>query len=199
MEIRYEKTFFKSLKKMILHNKWYYKIWSFIRYDAKRFIKNIWIFRKELYHYYKWDYRGHITLLRRSLEYSVKYFEKYGLEIEETRMKKVEKMKRAIEILKWHEDDCFVELAEKRLGFELITHPWEFEKIEGTNFYKMVDNETEEEKKNNKEIFELGRKIEYESWSELFEILEGQNFYPIPKDYVYEKDFDGSGLKNWWD
>ena len=49
MKIEASDSFFSSFKRMVNREKWYWKSWDFLRYDMPRFIKNIWLFRKDLY------------------------------------------------------------------------------------------------------------------------------------------------------
>lgn len=40
-----------------------YSIYSFFRYDAPRFLKNIWKFKKALYNFHSYDYQGLLYFL----------------------------------------------------------------------------------------------------------------------------------------
>jgi hypothetical protein len=140
-----------------------------------------------------------------------------GMEVWESRGKKVAKMQRAIQILKNINDDNYIEMAEAELG-EIIHHPWEFEEAEDTidnpisgkneKFYKLVDKDTDEEREHNRKVYDRTHELEEQEWNELFEILKGQNY----KEYHdtlseeekknpnnYNEWFDGSGLRGWWD
>lgn len=195
MEITFAPSFWKSLKKITRHNTWWYKTYQFIRRDLWIFFKNIWKFRKELYKHRNWDSAYSLGMFRRSLEEVCYGIEHYGPEVTESRLKKIEKMKRAIQILKWHEKDPFIDLAEEQLGYEV-------------DFSHGFNKEPEEIRLANKVIFDLAKKIEEDSWIELFEILKGQDI----KDYFkfieenklkdsddrYNSWFDGSGMKGWW-
>ena len=209
MKTKFKSGFFKSIKKLIYRNTWWYKTYSFLRYGISRFMRNIWLFRKELYEYQKWDWRYQIMLLRRGIELESEYIKKFGLEVEEPRLKKVEKMNRAIEIMKWHEDDLFIELAEKELGYEYIVKDFEFKDADeskldinitkGEKYYELIDNYTEEEKLKNKKLSKLSDKIQEDSLNELLNILKGQDFKKFDKNIEWDKQFDGSGIQNWWD
>ncbi len=80
------------------------------------FLENLWYFRKELWRFRSWDYTFNLSLLARSLEKSANTLEFHGNEIEETRMKKVAKMKRVIEIIRTLDESSYISLAEKELG-----------------------------------------------------------------------------------
>jgi hypothetical protein len=63
----------------------------------------------------------------------------------------------------------------------------------------LVDNETEEEKAHNKKVYERASEIEEQEWNELFELLKGQDYKNFNKEIDWYKQFNGSGIKNWWD
>jgi hypothetical protein len=122
-----------------------------------------------------------------------------GIEIEEARMKKVEKIRRAVQLLNHFRDDDFIELAETELGAELVTN-YEFVKIKDSDNYEMVDLAPEEDQEMNKKIFERSRQLEEEYWSELWDILKGnQNYEDFDKDVDFYKQFNGTGMRGWWD
>jgi hypothetical protein len=140
-----------------------------------------------------------------------------GLEVFESRGKKIAKMQRAIQILKNINEDNYIQMAEAELG-EIIHHPWEFEETEdiidnplgekNEKLYKLVDYDTDEEREHNRKVYDRTHELEEQEWNELFEILKGQNY----KEYYetlseeekknqnnYDNWFDGSGLRGWWD
>jgi hypothetical protein len=150
-------------------------------------------------------------MLRRSLEKTVNTIEIYGNEVEESRMKKVEKIKRVIELLKNVRSDSYIEMAEKELG-EIKHIDWEFEEVpDKPGYMKLVDKEDDEEKDHNRKVYKRANEIELEEWREIWRILEGQdhNEYVKLMESTSEEDkqktdlwyiwFDGSGMKNWWD
>lgn len=195
MQVVATDSFFKSLKKMMRNNTWYVKLYDTFRYDIPGFVRNIIRFRKELWRFRNWDSGYNLEIFKRSLEITARYMELYGLEIESSRNKKVAKMKRAIELLNNTVEDNFIEQAEKELGIEVVTDFY-FEKQEdGT--YRMGDNETEEERKNNRKIFDRAGEIEEQQWKELWEIFKGQG--KCPDGTEWDDWYDGSGLRGWWD
>lgn len=122
-----------------------------------------------------------------------------GNEIEEVKMKKVEKIRRAVQLLNHFRDDDFIELAETELGAELVTN-YEFVKIKDSDNYEMVDLAPEEDQEMNKKIFERSRQLEEQYWSELWDILKGnQNYEDFDKDVDFYKQFNGTGMRGWWD
>jgi hypothetical protein len=199
MEVNFADSFEDSLKKMISHNTWWYKTYNLFRRDIPNFVKNVWRFRKPLWNHSWWDNHASLEFLQVSLTHMADNIEKYGNEIDGPRLKKVEKMRRASQLIQNYINDSYSEMAESELG-ELILHDWEFEDIpDKPGFSRLVDKETPEEKEHNTKVFKRAHEIESQEWNELFEILKGQDVNKFDKDYDWEKQFDGSGLKYWWD
>jgi hypothetical protein len=201
MEVNFADSFEDSLKKMISHNTWWYKTYNLFRRGIPNFVKNVWRFRKPLWNHNWWDNHASLEFLQVSLTHMADNIEKYGIEIDGPRLKKVEKMRRASQLIQNYINDSYSEMAESELG-ELILHDWEFEDIpDKPGFSRLVDKETPEEKEHNTKVFKRAHEIESQEWNELFEILKGQDVNKFDKDYDYdwEKQFDGSGLKYWWD
>lgn len=176
MKITYTDTFFKSLKKLHRHNMFYYKVYSFFRYDIVRFFKNIYIFRKDLYQFQPWDYMFNLKIFKTSLEQLSKSLIN-GNEVDEYRFPKVKQVNRAIEILNNVIEDNYSEMAEKQLNMKLIF----------SDLFSDVDNRSDEEKANTATIMNLTHKLEEDEWNELWDIIKG---------YDYE---NGTGIKSWWD
>ncbi len=122
-------------------------------------------------------------------------------EVEESRMKKVEKMKRAIQLLNNVRSDEYIRRAEEELG-----------KLKNTDWFWNDREDTEEEKNHNSKVFKRGREIEESEWKELWLIIKGQDIDEFSSKYQKIKDsepqdemhsytdwFDGSGLRGWWD
>ena len=199
MEVNFADSFEDSLKTMISHNTWWYKTYNLFRRGIPNFVKNVWRFRKPLWNHNWWDNHASLEFLQVSLTHMADNIEKYGMEIDGPRLKKVEKMRRASQLIQNYINDSYSEMAESELG-ELILHDWEFEDIpDKPGFSRLVDKETPEEKEHNTKVFKRAHEIESQEWNELFEILKGQDVNKFDKDYDWEKQFDGSGLKYWWD
>jgi hypothetical protein len=199
MEIKFADSFGDSLKTMIRHNTWWYKTYDLFRYDLPRFFKNIWRFRKPLWNHYWFDYNGSLEFMETSYTNMVDNIEKHGNEIDKTRLKKVQAMRRAIEILKNCREDNYLAMAEKELG-DLIFNDWEFEDVpDKPGFSQLVDNDTDEERIHNRKIFDRSNEIQEKEWSELFVILKGQDYTKFDKEIDWDEQFDGSGLRGWWD
>lgn len=154
------------------YNSLYYKIYEFIRWDFWNFFKNVWKFKKQLLKHRVYDSYYSLQMFQRSLEILLNNMKKYSYH--ETKELKIQKLERTVELLNWYTKDLFIELAEKRLGIELIFEG-DCEKI------------TEDEQK----VFKEADKIEKESWIELMKLLKGQESLELI-------EFDGSGLKSWW-
>ena len=207
MKVEFAESFSKSIKRLIRHNTWWYKTYSLFRYDLPRFFKNIWRFRKGLWNHYWFDHHGTLRFLEIGLTDMADRIEKDGMEVDSSRLKKVAKMRRAIELIKNYNEDNYIEMAEKELG-EIVLHEWEFEDVEDKPGYsRLVDNDTEEEKEHNRKVFERAHEIEENEWNELFTILKGR---PSPefqmfldksenKESAWDNWFDGSGMRGWWD
>jgi hypothetical protein len=182
---------------------WYhnpiYLFYRTLRYNIPAFIRNLWYFRKPLYRFRWWDHHFTQEMLKYCLIDVANNLEVKGNEIKEVRMKKVEKIRRAVQLLNHFRDDDFIELAETELGAELVTN-YEFVKIKDSDNYEMVDLAPEEDQEMNKKIFKKSRQLEEEYWSELWDILKGnQNYEDFDKDVDFYKQFNGTGMRGWWD
>lgn len=181
------------------------------RREIPAFIKNVWFFRKQLWDFRWWDYSFNLDIFRRSLEKTSKELEVRGNEIDETRLKKVEKINRVIELLGHIRSDLYIEMAEKELG-ELKRMKFDFEDDpDQPGYYRLVDNENPDDVNHNRKVYRRADEIEAQEWKELWKILEGQDHSEYSKivenatkEEKREKDlwkewFDGSGMKHWWD
>lgn len=199
MEIKFADTFGDSIKTLIRHNTWWYKTYELFRYDLPRFFKNVWMFRKALWSHYWFDHHGTLMFLETGLTHISNTVEKYGNEVDESRLKKVDAMRRVIQLIQNYNNDSYIDMAEKELG-NLILHDWEFEPVpDNPEYSQMVDKDTPEEKEHNSKVFARAREIEEQEWDELFVILKGQDYTKFDKDIDWDKQFDGSGLRGWWD
>ena len=208
MKVLFSDSFSKSLNTMIWHDHPIYKVYELFRYKIPAFFKNVWFFRKEMWRFRSWDYSFNLQLLSRSLEKTVHTIEYYGMEVDSSRMKKVQKIKRAIELMNNLRTDSYIEMAEKELG-ELKSIDFNFEPTEDNpELFQLVDSDVEE-REHNRKVFILSDKIESDEWKELFSILKGQDIEEYRKLFdsasddekrdLWDKWFDGSGMKHWWD
>jgi hypothetical protein len=209
MEVNFSDTFFKSLKTLSWHQSKIYRAYSLFRYDTPRFFRNLWKFRKVLWNHQWWDYRFTLETLHTSLSIMEKGMSTKGWEVRETREKKVEKMRRVILLLQHKLDDDYIGRAEKELG-KLPDFKWDFEDT-GDGNYALKDTETEEEKEHSRKVFARATEIENEEWNEIWDTLKGQdpNEFKKISDQLpeeeknswepWEKWYDGSDLRGWWD
>lgn len=174
MKVVFTDSFFKSLKKLKRQETWWYKTYDTIRYDIWYFFRNIWVFRKELYKFRWWDYRFNLDLFAKSLEITANSIEKNGIEVDESRLKKIAMMRRAIQLIKDREDHVF-DTVEKEMG-----------PLKNDQFFERED--TPEEFEHNRKFFSRVREIENQEWDELWTIIKGTGDYN-----------DGSDIRRWWD
>jgi hypothetical protein len=178
MDVQFGDSFTKSLKRLMWHESKVYRVYALFRYDIPHFLKNIWRFRKELWSHAWWDYRFTLDMLERSLTIMVNKLELKGIEEDGSRMKKVGKIRRALELLKNSREYNFIDRAELELG-ELPHNRFEFEDM-GDGTHRLVDNDTPAERKLAQRIYKRARQIEEKEWKELWKIVDGD-------------------LRGWWD
>ena len=189
MEVTFSESFFKSLKKLNRQNTWWYKTYDIIRYGIPEFLRNVYRFRKQLWNHRWWDYHFTLQMFKRSLEIQEKGMREKGIEESAALQKKLYKMKRAIQIMERVMDptEGYITLAEKQLGKK---SSWS---DEGWTFFS---EKSDEQRDDDKAILELAHQLEDAEWKELWEIMKGPNYKEI-KDF--QKEYDGSDLRAWWD
>jgi hypothetical protein len=211
MKVKVADTFVDSLQRMIDHEKWYWKLWFFIKRDLPRFFKNIWLFREALWDYNWWDHHGILKFTAIGLTHMSNNLEETGLEIPESRLKKVAAMRRVIQIIQNYNDSSYLDMAKAELG-EIFHRDWDFKPIDETEtLFEIVDTCSPAEKEHNTKVFNRAREIEESEWKELWAIMKGQDYSEYKKlvESMPEKEqqnedrfykwFDGSGMKGWWD
>jgi hypothetical protein len=210
MKLKYEDSVLEKIVDFFWYDCKLWKIKDALTIGIPNFIKNIWRFRKELYQHQWWDYTFTLQMLHRSLSIMVDKLEKDGIEVESHRLKKVAKIRRAIQILKSKIDGDYIERAESELG-EIKYKSLQYEKIEGLDLYQLVDNDTPEEKKHANKVYAYADKLEEQEWKELWKIFEGQDIKEFSKllktktkeeqrnGDIWNEWFDGSGMRSWWD
>lgn len=197
MKVVFTDSFYESLKKMKRSETWWWKTWFFFRNGLPNFFRNIWFFRKELYQFRSWDYSFNLDLFRRSLEKLLVRIE-HGYEVDSSRCKKVDKIKRVIMLINRFRQDNYVEIAEDELG-----------KLQNSDWFEQED--TEEEKQHNRKIFNRANDLKNSDWHEIWKILNGQDILEYRKFYdshsdeekksknLWDEWFDGSDMRGWWD
>jgi len=210
MKILFADSFGKSLKRLVWHQHPIYKVYELFRYKIPMFFENLWFFRKSLWEFRSWDYSFNLQMLGRSLEKTVNTIEYHGHEVDDSRMKKVQKMKRVIELLGHLRSDSYIEMAEKELG-KIKNIDWDFEEVKDNPDYFQLIEPNSEEKEHNRNVYNRADEIEKEEWKEIWRILEGQDHIEYvklvestsdedrKKTDLWYKWFDGSGAKHWWD
>ena len=207
MKVEFKDTFFESVKDIIWHETKLWKVWAFIVRGIPNFFGNIWKFRKELYSHQWWDYRYTLEMLHRSLIIMEKELSVKGIENWPHREKKIIKIRRAIQLLDNRLGDNYVEQAEKELG-ALHLKPMDWEPTENGN-YKLIDNDTKEEREHNRRVFKLASTIDDKEWRELWNIFKGQSMLDFKKytktlskeeqETAWDNWFNGSDMRGWWD
>lgn len=204
MKVKFTDGCFESFNKMIAREKWYWNTWDFFRYDLPTGIKNIFFFWKVIWRYRSWDSGFQMSILARSLEPLAHTIEYHSNEVDESRLKKLAKIKRAIEILNRQTNDDYIELAEELLGYAV--------NLEYGIFSESEEEEPVNIKEMNSKIYDLSSELEEKEWRELWTIFSGQEYshytmfldkaksqnMNLKPDDVWNKWFDGSGMKGWW-
>lgn len=168
MEVRFADTFWPSFKKMIdSENPFRWAFWKTQWWNLKR---SLWALRK----YFRittkmvpWDYGSVLEMMKFQITLLADYIEKKGIEIDEDRLPKVEKMRRFIELAEHKLEDDYAERCGFDHGFD-----FEFQPVDGNeNLSKLETNETPEQKKKNAKAIEDAHKLEEKEWNEMFELL----------------------------
>ncbi len=173
MKIVFTDSFYESLERMRRHQTWWYRTYEFFKRDLWMFFKNIWNFRRELYRFRTWDHQFNQDLFSRSLELTADGIEKYGIEEDESRLKKVAMMRRAAELLR-NREDAIYEIVEKEMGPLKTDHMFEREP-------------TPEEQEHNSKHFARVKELFDAEREELWSILKGTG------------ELDGTDIRRWWD
>lgn len=181
----------------------FYKIQSFFK-NLLNFFENIWLFRKALWNYWWFSGITSFSFLKIGLEITERRIRARGIEMLEPRLLKCDSMRRAVEIIDNIEKDNYLEMAEKLLGYEyeyLFLFDDFMEVIEDYDGDKgkYVFEVPKETNKRNKKIILESIRLEDEEWDELFKLLKGQDYSKFKKEIDFYDQFDGTGIKNWWD
>jgi len=176
------------------------RYWELFRYDIPGFFRNLWVFRKALWKY-RW-YGGHhsvFTLMADAVKDMHTNIEERGIEEWISKEKKVEAMKRCVYLLNLFANDDFIEEAEKELGVEMILNTHFVPLEDRPDLYEMVNDVTKKEKKINERILRRAHDIQKKGWKELMHLLDGQDYSKFSKKSEFLDQFDGSGIRGWWD
>lgn len=177
------------------------KIYNILTKDIWLFIKNIWLFKKELWEYRWYDSHFILMFIYKCIYDMEKKMHK-GLEVKITRNKKINKMNRSLYLLKNKIEDRYIELAENELGIKYNYDTLSFEKKDNTDKYYLVSKGSKLDEENNLRLIKKSREIEEEQWKELWEIFKGTDKslnIDITDSDSWEKNFDGTDIRGWWD
>ena len=212
METQFGTTFFDSFKRMADRQRWYWKTWDLFRYDIPRFFRNLWLFRKNLWNHTWYNGDGSVLpWVKTAVDDMAWRIEKHGHEIEESRLKKVAKMRRLSYLIDVCVKDDFIEEAEKEMGFKYIYRDFELEEIPDRTYdnplgekneklYLLKENQTHEEKESNSKLLKRAHEVEKEYWEELCAIIKGPDYDALrDSDEDWDVKYDGSDLRAWWD
>jgi hypothetical protein len=168
--------------------------------DFPNFFKNIWKFRTALWNHHWWDYSGTLEFIEIGINDMAKNISIKGIEVNSSRMKKVTKMRRVVEILRNIREDRYFDIVETEMGRGLNGFNYDFTPSEDyPGYFEMVDNDTEEEQDFKHRYFDRMRELEKKEWDELWNLLKGQDLSSLSEKESYDDHYDGSGLLGWWD
>ena len=164
MEVRFADTFWPSFKRLIQsENPWHWRYYKSKWYDFKWQCWATRKYRKIVKEMIPWDYGSILKMLEFQLSVLSHHLEHKGFEVEESRMKKVKDMKRAIKLLQHQNEDDFIE----RCGYQ----DTKFKFIDLEDGTRKMEHEDEEVARHNKRVFKQANELEQKEWNELFELL----------------------------
>jgi hypothetical protein len=173
---------------------------AFLFRDLPNFFRNIYKFRKALWNHQWWDYSGTLDFIQIGIDDMSKNIRLKGVEVEHSKMKKIAKMKRVVEIIRNLREDRYFDIVEKEMGRGLAPSNFGFIPSEDhPGYFEMIDNNSEEEQDFKHRYFDRMREIEEEEWIELWDIMKGQDSSVYFKGGNWDDIFDGSGMRGWWD
>jgi len=179
---------------------WFGRTKRFLMRDFPNFFKNIWKFRTALWNHHWWDYSGTLEFIEIGINDMAKNISIKGIEVNSSRMKKVTKMRRVVEILRNIREDRYFDIVETEMGRGLNGFNYDFTPSEDyPGYFEMVDNDTEEEQDFKHRYFDRMRELEKKEWDELWNLLKGQDLSSLSEKESYDDHYDGSGLLGWWD
>ena len=180
-----------------LHDTWWFKTYEALFKGVPRFLKNVWRFRKPLYHHSWWRQDGMLMFMEICLDDTANNFDVHAYPSNRTKTLLTAKMRRVVELIRNHQEDNYLEAAEKELG-SVFYRELEFIPSDTEGYYELADNLPPEQSEHNSKVYERSWEIEEEEWNELWDTLRGKNLKDVRTEQEYDEQFDGSGLKNWW-
>ncbi len=167
MKIVITDTFIKSIKKIT--NRSIFNRISTMYYNIKWSIKNTLKYIDFISEFRPWDYSYIIKMMEFQLSELCNYIEKYGQEVDESRLPKIENMRCAIKLLNNHIKDNYLERCGYDDRAELI-------KLKDDNSIEIEKNPGYENYDANK-IFSDAYLLEEKEWDELFNILKKMRWW----------------------
>jgi len=150
---------------------------SDLYYKLKWSIENFFKYFRIVSRMRPWDFNYLLEMFQFQLKLLKEYIEKYGIEIDKTRLQKVERMEKVIELL----DNFLKDDYSERCGYNCKAYKINFVKLPNKELYEMVRKKQLGFKDyDENKIFKNSYKLEEKEWNELFDILK-------------------SDLKGWWD
>ena len=161
------------------------QLFNFCRYDLHQGLRNCLRFFSVVWRFRAWDFVFTLDLFRAGLRMLKPCLEQ-GMEIDETRLPKIDAITRVITLLDHVIDDQYLALIEADEG-PLSTNwvTWTDTNIPGRK--KLQDRRDEQQQQHDMQIFEKADALETHEWAELWKILHGSS------------DMPGSDLRGWWD
>lgn len=140
-------------------------------YDIKHWFINQFIYRNTIINVRPWDFSYLFEFLLPFL-IQLRDTMESGYEAEHSLQPKLKNIQTVIDILKHRQDsDYYDNMAEKVLGITRTNYPFETEKIEGKELWRLIDRRTDEEKKDDREIMLLSNQLEQNEWNEMWDII----------------------------
>jgi hypothetical protein len=177
MKIHAVDSFEKSLKRFLNTEKpWRWEYWRDKWYAFKR---AIWALRK----YFRittkmvpWDHSSVLMMLKFQVGLLADYIEKKGIEVDESRLPKVARMRRFIELMDHKIADDYAERCGYNYGYG-----FDFVPVEGSSdLTELVSNAPPDVEDNNSKAIMEAHELEEREWEEMFDILKND-------------------LRSWWD
>jgi len=179
MDVIATDSFGKSLRKLINTGNWWR--WEFYEdkyYDLKWILWAIKKYFKIVITMRPWDGGYILKMLRFQIDILREYLETKGIEVDESRLPKIERMKKFIELA----DDKIEDNYAERCGYVHFDITWEEckdDKPKGCYQMVVLDKDKEQDDKNTVAL-KKGHELEEKEYKEMFEIL-------------------GTDMRGWWD
>ena len=141
--------------------------WKMRYYDLKQYLWSLKTYHKIVKQMVPYDYHSIVSMLDFQIRILKNRMEK-GYEVDETLNPKLIDMERLLTLLNNKIEDDYMERCgykHNEKDFEFIPSP------DRPNSYMLVDNDTEEEKQIQRDIFKRGYELEENEWSQICELL----------------------------